>query len=149
MGPRTSLKISINGGLHPFLKHRMKPAFHKVPCILHSDVCGRQQSRNCLLLSLQSGTYISNDRRWQECDGNLFSRWQAYVDTDVDRPLCQARRVYSLHGQPWNLNKPNLYVKVEFFRYVVTFNAILADYPAKDFCFRDKEQENQTFKFPS
>ena len=51
-GYKDTIKININGGLYLLLKHGIKPAFHKTPHTLHSNMSGRQKSSNRLSLSV-------------------------------------------------------------------------------------------------
>ena len=51
-GYKDTIKININGGLYLLLKHGIKPAFHKTPRTLHSNMSGRQKSSNRLSLSV-------------------------------------------------------------------------------------------------
>lgn len=50
-GYKDIIKININGGLYLFLKHGIKPAFHKTPCTVQGSMSRRQKSSNCLSLS--------------------------------------------------------------------------------------------------
>lgn len=93
-------KSNINRGRRLFLKHRIKPAFHKSPGILHSNMSGRQHSRSCLLPSLSSGIYglmiadginplhRAEARVWWK----LCSLWPAPVDTDICIPAARQAR---------------------------------------------------------